>query len=202
MMEITALQDPLLGPWLDLYQKSFPLGEQALVSTHLTEIGQRACGAQSHAIHMAATDEDGLFLGLSNWEMVPQTDAAALWYLAVKPTERSRGVGSAMYRHIARQCRCCGARALVIEVEDPASCHGSECRADAERRISFYKRNGACLLSGIAFTLSVGWQPPMPMSVMIHPFEEMDPDTAFALCRCILGDGLQQVGALGLEPQT
>jgi GNAT superfamily N-acetyltransferase len=135
------------------------------------------------------------------YEFVPGSNAAALWYLAVTPEHRGKGIGSKVYQEIRQRIARDDPRtkALFYEVEDPDTTHAAEERQLAIRRIAFYQSNGAQLLRGIHYTQSVGWQPPIPMHLMVHPYQEIEVDEVFELAQSIFQDALQQVGRLELH---
>jgi GNAT superfamily N-acetyltransferase len=59
---------------------------------------------------------------------------------------------------------------------------------------------GERLLGGMApNTQSVGWQPPLPMRIMVHARRSLDAADAFRLAKCFFGDALEQVGPLAFE---
>jgi GNAT superfamily N-acetyltransferase len=195
--EITTPLDPLLLPWLDLYETAFPPEERMLVSDHLRILQDRAAGVPTDEHLLAAVGADGAFQGLARWQLDRSRRAAWLWYMATPPEVRGRGIGSALYRHVADSARAAGADCLLLEVEMPA--HAADARL-AERRIGFYRRLGARLLTGIHYVQSVGpHQPSVEMHLMAHPFAALTPAQAFERAAAALGDGLTPRGVIAWE---
>ena len=95
--------------------------------------------------------------------------------------------------------------AVLIEVERPDLAHTEVERVLAERRIAFYRRQGARLLEGVHYVQSVGLhQPPLSMHVMLHPLQSLDAETAFCLARAVFGgaaggESITRVGPLSLR---
>lgn len=198
--EITSFDDVLYDDWLDLYQESFPVNEQMLVSAFNRILRGKMAGEASGDHLAAVLDEENRFAAMAYFEQMPQSEAAALWYLAVDPDRRGQGLGAAVYAELRSllQAGQPGIRALLYEVQDPNHCDSPEETRDAHRRIAFYKRCGAHLLGGIEYSQSVGWQPPVPMLIMAHPFVPMTADQVGEIAQQVFGESLKQVGAWAL----
>lgn len=193
--DIVSLDDPRYDDYLDLYQKSFPLPEQELVSRHNRILRARMRG-ETPAQHLfVAVGPDGRTAGMARYELARR--AGLLWYLAVREEARGGGLGTAMYAEVIRRVPDTqpDAAALVYEVEAPEDGAAGE---TARRRIGFYQRNGGLLLSGVRYVQSVGWQPPLEMCLMVHPLRPLDANQAFALCSEVFGEALRAVDAPGL----
>ena len=193
---IESLQDPIYDSWLDLYQKAFPLSEQMLVSWHNAALRNK--GGDEHLLAALGRDEE--FLGMARYDVYPESRAAVLWYMAVVPEARDRGIGSQLYQHIFSQIRAeTGLRGLFFEVEDPGVAHDDEERRDSERRIRFYQRNGASILRGISYLQSVEWQPPITMLIMVHAPDSLDAEEAFGMAVEVFDGAPEKTGELRLE---
>jgi GNAT superfamily N-acetyltransferase len=216
-VELTSLQDDLLLPWLDLYETAFPAAERVLVSKHLLALrGESDPDEPGEHRLLAALAGNATFAGLARYQVLPDLGVAYLWYLATAPEVRNQGVGTKFYQEIVRRARGpavqAAMQAMVIEVEIPAQPGGGEGasaaaenpaveaeRALAQRRIAFYRRQGARLLEGIHYLQTVGrHQAPVPMHVMFHAFAALDAGQAFALARSLWGEQVNQVGELRL----
>jgi hypothetical protein len=91
-------------------------------------------------------------------------------------------------------------KAMVFEVEMPSEAVTPEEEDIAKRRIGFYRRMGAKILTGIQYLQTVGpHQPATPMHIMVHTFKEVDPEEAFAMGKNIYEDSLTRVGSVELE---
>ena len=217
IVEICALDDPLLLPWLDLYETAFPPGERILVSHVLNVLHNRARGVD-HGSHLLAAVQDGdeppagvaatnvgpsqkkNFAGII-FDYEPRDSAAAfLWYFAVDPRQRGQGLGTRVYQRLLERLDP-QVRALIFDLEDPAFMKTEAAVRQAERRIEFYRRLGARLLGGICYVQTVGpHQPPLPLLLMVHPIKEISPQEAFELAREEFGgEILSQVGELCWE---
>lgn len=199
-VEIVDAGNPLFLSWLDLYETAFPACERALVSDLLRALAEKARGAATNLRFLAFLDDAGESDGMA-LVSAPAGAAAWLWYFAVRPSGRCRGLGSAFYREIARQVQMAGCPGMVLEVEIPPGEPGEAGQEEAVRRIAFYRRLGARLLGGIDYWQRVGWhQAPVPMHVMVHSFDPAaDAGAAFALAQSVFQDAIRQVGDLTLE---
>ncbi len=199
--EITSLDDLYYDAWLDLYQQSFPLNEQMLISELNRTLRSKAKELSPEELYWALLDGSGQLTGMARFNLPAGNSATALWYVAMRSEARSQGIGSRFYQAVIEHIRRTSgetAEAVVFEVETPANSNAGE-TSDAERRIAFYRRNGARLLTGIRYVQSVGWQPPIEMSVMLHPLAELSPSRAFELAKATLGATVQQIGELHLD---
>ncbi len=198
--EIVSLDDDLLEPVLDLYQTAFPLNEQVRVSSFVRALRRQMRGEPPMERFVCAVDGDGRLAGLAITEAQADVPLYALWYLAVVPEMRCAGVGARLYAEVVRRARveALDARAVLLEVEVPEEAETPELRDLASRRIGFYRRNGALLLGGVDYTLSVGWQPPVPMHLVFHPLSPLTPSEAYDLSSALFGEALRRTGDLTL----
>jgi hypothetical protein len=166
---ITDVRDPCLPDWLDLFQVKFPIPEQVQASVFL-----RSLANDNSPIRLIAVLQEDTLVGMACYELKEDAGALYLWYLAAEP--EGQGIGSWIYRCLETLAveELPLARAIVFEVERPEDTHDEVTCARAERRIAFYRRLGARLCEGVSYTQDVGWQPPMPMHLMVQPIE---PDT-------------------------
>jgi ribosomal protein S18 acetylase RimI-like enzyme len=197
---ITNLDDDLLIPWLNLYETAFPPEERVLVSAFLKILKAKERGQLLSTEMLAAVDEDQHMTGMVFYEFHPEERTAALWYMAIDTQLRSQGLGSRVYHEIVSRAQVAGCQAMLFEVEIPDNAHSPEAQILAKRRIQFYRRNGAKLLTGIHYLQSVGsHQPVTPMHLMIHPLIELDPQKAFILAQSLFDEAITKVGSLGFE---
>jgi ribosomal protein S18 acetylase RimI-like enzyme len=198
--EITTLTDPLYDSWLNIYQKSFPLNEQMLVSEHNKSLRSGVENGARDEVYLVSLNQEKRVTGIVRANYSVEHQAIALWYLAVDPELRGGGIGAWLYHESIRYVsRGREVKALVFEVEIPDECHDEASKSVAERRIGFYRRQGAKLFGGIHYIQSVGWQPPIPMHVMIDLFVEMTPEEALDLTRATLDEKFEQVGEITLS---
>lgn len=202
LVPLTGLDDPRLLPWMALYELSFPPSERLLIATMLQLVTEQARAMRHGAPHdewLLAALDGAEFVGLVHYRSFPEQRLAALWGLATQPEIRGRGIGAAIYLALWRRLREEGCRALLFEVERPDVTEDAAAREFAARRIGFYRRMGARLLTGVEYLQHIGpHQPPVPMYVMVQPAETCSPAEAFAWAKGLFGDAVWQVGALGL----
>ncbi|MBN2394523.1 MAG: GNAT family N-acetyltransferase [Anaerolineae bacterium] len=198
--EIADLNDDLLIPWLDLYETAFPPTERMLVSFYLRLLREKREGMHPDH-HLLAVQRESVFVGLAHYVVIAEQKLVWLWMFAVTPEARNHGIGAAMYEEIVRRLPD-WTIAILIEVERPDLAQTEAERELAERRIAFYRRQGALLLEGVHYVQSVGpHQPPLPMHVMVHPLVPLDAETAFRLACAVFGDSaggesITQIGSL------
>jgi GNAT superfamily N-acetyltransferase len=209
--EIESLFDDRLPGVLDIYQESFPPREQMRLSWWVQLLRQKTAGQESdegrHLVAIVRADDDQV-VGMAYYETYPLAEGGGgsavgyLWYLATRSDLRGQRIGAGAYAAlIERILGQAGCRAVVFEVEIPEeAARFSEGEAEfARRRIAWYQRNGAKLLRGIRYVQDVGWQPPVPMHLMIHSRDAIDAGAAFTLVQTVLEDAVEQVGPLSLE---
>ncbi len=153
--DIPLLPSPIMiGPFLPrsheqivqaraIYETSFPPAERAPFADLLASL------AGPHAYGWAAADADGL-IGFAFAMTLEGTGVEFLTYLAVAPTRRGHGVGSALLWTVIDALRARGNTAgLLWEVEsDDVDEEIPEAeRALRRRRIAFYRRHGATIVS-------------------------------------------------------
>ncbi len=221
LVEICNPADPLLLPWLNLYETAFPPGERILVSRVLNVLHEQQRGIHRGAHLLAAVEAEDQTPGIR-----PQTSSlitkrqitdpslqgiifdyeplarksAFLWYIAVAPGMRGQGLGSWLYHQVLARLDP-SVRAMIFDLEDPREMHTSQEKDIARRRIQFYRRQGARLLGGIRYLQTVGTHmPPIPLLLMVHPIQEISPREAFDLAEEEFGGSiLQQVGEITWE---
>jgi hypothetical protein len=204
-VELRGPDDDLLLPWLDLYETAFPAAERVLVSSHLLVLKGTPAEPGEHHL-LAAMSGEAHFAGLARYQVLPDLGLAYLAYLATLPEMRNRGAGGKFYQEIVRRVTGQDVRALAIEVEIPRQSGGHEGEdallaqhALAQRRIAFYRRQGARLLEGVDYLQTVGrHQPPVPMHLMFDAFVPLDATQAFKMARSVWGELVNQVGELRL----
>ena len=193
LVEITTLDDPLLLPWLDLYETAFPPEERVFTSRLLS--GVKSPG-EYHML--AAVDESGGLAGLAFYNEVPEAQAAFLWYLAVQPELRGHGIGAWLYSAVLQRLDKHD-RAMFLDVEIPEEMHAPAEREMAARRIRFYQRLGARLLGGVRFVQKVeAHLPTISTYLVVHPIQPMNAQTAYDTARIFLKESLVLSGELGL----
>ncbi len=199
LQEITRLDDPLLLPWLELYETAFLPEVRILVADYIRILQNKACGRNDADHLVAALDEKGEFVGLAHYADWPDLNIATAWYLAVVADRRNQGIGMSIHDQMAHRVEQEGRRAFIFEVEIPEDITDPDYREFIVRKIARYRRHGARMLRGISYIMHLGeHQPEMPMDIMVHPFSPMTAEEAFALVKGVFGEQVMQVGELEL----
>jgi GNAT superfamily N-acetyltransferase len=192
-VDIVDCYDAYLLPWLDLYETAFPAPERMLISQILALVVARHRGEETGVRLLAALEAGGELVGMAMYSIAVGKALAWLWYIAVVPQARGKGIGSRIYREVWQRVERLGVKALILEVEIPEEDNERE----AVRRIQFYRWHGAGLLAGIHYMQRVGWhQAPIPMHVMVHARYPISPEEAFELAQSLFGDAIQRTGTL------
>jgi len=99
---------------------------------------------------VVAIDEDGGVVGgaIGDWD--PDSSVYLLSYLAVRSTDRSKGVGTLLMDRVRSWWGARQASAVLAEVDDPRQ-HEISDYGDPEARLRFYERLGAQVL-GVPYT--------------------------------------------------
>jgi GNAT superfamily N-acetyltransferase len=190
---IRAVSDPLLLPWLDLYETAFPFNERILVSNILRSLPPFS--THDSIWLLALLDAEKTFAGLAMFQRFREQNLGFLYYLAIQPERRSQGLGGAFYGQAAAELFQ-EVSLLVFEVEKPELAEDAEKRQLAQRRIRFYQRQGARLLRGVEYLQSVGSHClPTPMHLMFQARAGVDltPATAYEAVAPILQDSVKQI---------
>ncbi len=165
-----------------IYEQSFPAEERDPFENMLQAIRRReqAGPEECENCHFQVAVDEGQAAGAAFFNYYPQTRMGFIAYLAVHPSRRNGGLGARLYRHLVD---CVAAEAppnepaagVVFEVEVPELGKDAAERALRQRRIGFYRRNGALMVPNldlIAPPLGNGL-PEMPYKIMLHPLEGM-----------------------------
>ena len=94
-------------------------------------------------------------------------------YFAIRSDLRGRGLGSDLFREIARLSseQSPLLEWLLFEVDDGRD-GDSERQAMSERRIAFYQRLGARLLKNVSYKFPSSFGEPVPMRLMAYPLQQ------------------------------
>jgi GNAT superfamily N-acetyltransferase len=197
LLPIRDPDDPWLPDWLNLYELTFP-PEERFLAGELLRLLQDPARRPLH--HWLALIEAGQRLtGLGLWQSLPEVATAYLWYLAVQPGLRGGGLGAALYQSILASALETHPL-LIFEVELPELAPDEAARQLRERRIAFYRRQGARLLGGVHYLETVGPHlPPVPMHLMAQGRGTLDPTEVFKCGKALFDDLLTQTGELSLR---
>jgi ribosomal protein S18 acetylase RimI-like enzyme len=201
--EITSRLDPALPRLLDIYQKSFPVVEQVLVSFFLEKLEMKEAGeAKQYSLDVLALgcDVAGFAFYEIGQEITGLGRGGYLWFIAAHPDLRGGGIGKRMYEHVQQQMFSkYGCRALFFEIEESTDAlkrEGQGAADYADWRKAWYKRRGAFELLGTRYMCGVDWQPAILMQVMVHPNGYITPEDAIRLAHDVQDDSIEVVGEL------
>ncbi|MGC4044740.1 MAG: GNAT family N-acetyltransferase [Armatimonas sp.] len=205
IQEITSLHDPLFVGFLNIYQKSFPLDQQMLVSFFINMLRDKESGkAEQFRLDVLATDKQ--VVGFAFYEIEQdapsESRGAYLWYIATDPDVRGQGFGGVLYQQVVHTVfEHFGCRLLCFEIEiEEEACqrYGQKAAAFAAWRRGWYKQQGARELLGTYHLSGVGWHPAIPMQVMIHSNGGISPEEALAIAFRLQDESIDEVGELKL----
>lgn len=167
--EITDIRNPLILPWLDLYELAFPPAERSPTTSHFDDLITPNPLATEKKHRLAALTEDGQFAGMARYSYIPDS-LIYLIYLAVVPQMRSSGIGAQLFEEVRRRSHESypHVKLMAWEVERPENAPTSEEYNTASRRIEFYRRAGAKRLYGVDhFIQNRPDLPQVPMYIMV-----------------------------------
>jgi GNAT superfamily N-acetyltransferase len=191
-----GLDDPWLPEWLNQYELTFPPEERFLAGELVRLLQDPARCLRHHWLALIAAGQS--LAGLALWQSLPEIGTAYLWYLAVQPQLRGSGLGAGLYQSILG-CALQTHRLLIFEVELPELAPDAASRRLRERRIAFYRRQGARALGGVHYLETVGPHlPPVPMLILAQAREALAPQAVFSAGKALFGGLLTQTGELTL----
>jgi GNAT superfamily N-acetyltransferase len=165
---------------------------RALRETASTDNQQRLC----------AVKVDGNVVGMLQYLIVTvevkgeEKKIAWLYYIALAEDYRNLGYGHDTYRWLVKAAHENGCAAIFFEVEKPDIAPD---RDIANRRLNWYRRNGAKKLDGVRYMQSVGWQLPIEMDICVHGIKHIDASSAYEIAKGLVGESLEQVGHIALR---
>jgi GNAT superfamily N-acetyltransferase len=160
LLELTDTRSDIARQALALYESAFPPAERVPVEGIIDSIRQRgsASGTDGCIPHFFTVVQDSRALGLAFYGYFRHTRLGFLYYLAVQPDLRGRGLGAWLLRKalemLPQDAAATGGeppRGLVWEVERPVDASTPADRDMRQRRINFYERSGALLMKGLDF---------------------------------------------------
>ncbi len=192
--EIESGADPAYADWKRIYLASFPEDERMTLEFFDRMLADKAKGTAAGK-HMLAQTHGGGVSGIAYYETDAAVRACFLWYVAIDPARRAHGLGTEFYGEILERAARELAQMLIFEVEIPEDANG-----EAARRIAWYRRLGARVLTGIHYVQSVdSGVPPVPMHLMVHGLAPLSPTDVFEKARLMFEESLRQTGPLALS---
>ena len=178
---VAELEDPdgdLARQAFAIYEEAFPVDEREPLPHIVAGIHARRENPSVATSHFwVALDRTGVW-GIALFGYHAPARLGFLSYLAVHSHARGHGRGAWLYHQVlagvvadARTAGHAPTLGTCFEVERPAEAVTPGDRAMRQRRIGFYRRQGARLLEGLDFTappLAPGLAP-VPYHLMFHP---------------------------------
>lgn len=138
---LSGPSDPLFWPTLELYVESFPRDERG----PLAEMAAYASDSPPPGPwRLEAAEVAGTLGGLIFYGSFPSLPAGFLIFIAAAPSIRGTGVGRAL---LQRAAEASGPGPLLWECERPELASDPAERAVRLRRLAWFRRQGASLLS-------------------------------------------------------
>ncbi len=154
---ITDLDTPLGRQVINIYEQSFPEAERDPLEDIAASL--RNADPNSEATRLRALIEQDVVVGFTYFASYKDYYLGYLKFIAVREDIRGKGYGPVLLQDAIRQLRADGRRAtgwpylgLVLEVERPETAENDEDRRLRERRIQFYRRNGAVMFEDVDYT--------------------------------------------------
>jgi GNAT superfamily N-acetyltransferase len=172
--DITDLHTALGQQVLAIYERSFPEAERDPVENIAASLNPSDLGAE--VTHLRALVEHEGVVGFTYFSSYQEYYLGFLKFIAVREDIRGKGYGPILLQDAIEQLRADGVRAtgwpylgLVLEVERPETAENVQDRQLRERRIQFYRRNGAIMIEGVDYIAPpvAAGQPSLPFHLMV-----------------------------------
>jgi GNAT superfamily N-acetyltransferase len=133
--------DPLYWPTLELYVETFPRDERG----PLSEMAAYASGSPPPGPwRLEVAEKGGVLAGLIFYGVFPSLPAGFLIFIAASQAFRGSGIGKALLQRTAQECL---PGPLLWECERPEAARDAQELAVRLRRLEWFRRQGASLLS-------------------------------------------------------
>ncbi|GIL11737.1 MAG: hypothetical protein BroJett038_04570 [Chloroflexota bacterium] len=172
--DVSDLDTPLGREVLAIYEQAFPEVERDPVENIAASL--KNPDPDTDMTRLRALAEENRVVGFTYFSTYKDYYLGFLKFIAVRQDIRGKGYGPLLLQDAIQQVRADGRRAtgwpylgLVLEVERPETAESDQDRQLRERRIQFYRRNGAVMIEGtdyIAPPVALG-QPPLPFHLMV-----------------------------------
>lgn len=171
LREVQSESDPALAEWLAMYERSFlrevrmpreAIAAQVSAAARVTPEGD--------VLHVAAALDGDAVVGGAMFTFLSRSNLGFLSYIFIGPETRGRGVGEWVYRQLAGMlgmdatARGQSLQGIILEVEREDLAATVRERGERVRRLRFFARVGARIVTGIDYL-----QPPL------HPEAEPVP---------------------------
>lgn len=206
MMRVVESKSPYAMPALSIQQASFPHHELMTDRFWQNMLEVIATKPDYHWYAILDDSNERQVVGMIFFEIVRPNEnsipGASLWYVSIDYKHRGRGAGTVAYKTIVSLVKSLGCNELLFEVEIPEHYEvGSDEFCFAQKRIEWYRRNGAKLLSGIKWWQEVdSGSPPTEMSLMVDTLGKSPTvNDVYDRACLVLGKDIEQTGLLILE---
>jgi GNAT superfamily N-acetyltransferase len=140
--EVTNVENPDFDLAMDIYAEAFPANERQPINV----VKERVKNGLNQ-IYVGRIGNDIVFMALL-WPL-KNTDFILLDYMATNSAHRGKNIGSLFLQARHRDLEE-NKKYFIMEVEDPEFGDNKE---ERERRLAFYKKNGAKELKGVNYIL-------------------------------------------------
>lgn len=160
--QITDVNSADFKSAMDIYSDSFPENER-----HPIDVITNRVALGLNQIYVGRREGETVFMALL-WPL-KNSQFILLDYMATDAAHRGKNIGSHFLKFMQEKLQSTN-HYFILEVENPASGDNQE---DRQKRVSFYKRNGAKELKGVRYVLPpLQGDDPTDMILMIFPFYE------------------------------
>jgi GNAT superfamily N-acetyltransferase len=170
---VTDLDTPVGQQVIRIYEQSFPDAERDPLEDIAASL--RNADPDVEVTHLRALVEQDEVVGFTLFASYKDYYLGYLKFIAVRADIRGKGYGPLLLQDAIQQLRADGRRAtgwpylgLVLEVERPETAESEEDRQLRERRIQFYRRNGALMFDDVDYVAPpvAPGQPSLPFHLM------------------------------------
>jgi GNAT superfamily N-acetyltransferase len=170
---ITDLDTPLGQQVIRIYKQSFPEAERDPLDDIAANL--RNADPDVELTRLRALIEQDEVVGFTLFASYKDYYLGYLKFIAVRADIRGKGYGPILLQDAIQQLRADGRRAtgwpylgLVLEVERPETAESEADRRLRERRIQFYRRNGALMFDDVDYVAPpvAPGQPSLPFHLM------------------------------------
>ena len=161
-MTSPATFEPLGASEGDAFEDLYRIYTESIVVEEQKARDQIAASVERPDYQVLLAKGGGRVIGFSILFLPAGEPFALLEYLAVRPEERSGGVGAELFR------RSLPERSVLVEVDSVRSSD----RTINQRRISFYRRLGCRRIEGLSYILPLPGSPEMDLMIHMRPVSD------------------------------
>jgi GNAT superfamily N-acetyltransferase len=175
---LTNRQDPLFWPALEFYVESFPRDEREPLEriARVSEGDPAICDRPKTRVHMAVAELEGRLAGIRYFSYYAAARLGFFIYLAVEVEFRKRGIGAMLVDFGKEICARDAAElgstldAIFFECERPELAETPAERVVRDRRLEYFQRRGAIIVSTDYFQPALGPdREAVPLYILAYP---------------------------------